>query len=215
MNTGDTIKKLRKERHMTQLDLAHKLDVAPTTVSSWERGAAYPLMTTAKAIAGIFGVPVSTIAGEASAAPISTASHSYPYIPADIAAGTPTTVDAIMPDDVETIDIPDAVMGNYAGDKDVVLMHINGESMNRVMPDGSLIAVQKIDSANSMRDDDIVVFACDGEYSVKRFYNDRNARTYVFNPDSDARGYHPISYRYEDADTLTIVGKVITYVVNL
>ncbi|MCI1283644.1 MAG: helix-turn-helix domain-containing protein [Lacticaseibacillus songhuajiangensis] len=64
MNAGQTIKKLRKEHHLTQSQLGAKLNVAATTVSSWERGAAYPLMTTAKAMADLFGVPVSVVAGE-------------------------------------------------------------------------------------------------------------------------------------------------------
>lgn len=63
MNGGENIKKLRKQHHQTQAQLGKLIGAAPTTVSAWERGTAYPLMTTAKAIADLYGVPVSVIAG--------------------------------------------------------------------------------------------------------------------------------------------------------
>ncbi|WDF81865.1 helix-turn-helix transcriptional regulator [Lacticaseibacillus pabuli] len=65
MDTGEAIKKLRKEHHQTQAELGKILGVASTTVSSWERGAAFPLMTTAKAMAELWNVPITVIAGDA------------------------------------------------------------------------------------------------------------------------------------------------------
>ena len=34
--TGNTIKRLRESKHMTQAELAEKIDVSPKTVSKWE-----------------------------------------------------------------------------------------------------------------------------------------------------------------------------------
>lgn len=48
-------------------------------------------------------------------------------------------MDAITPDQLEVVAIPDAVMGKWAGHTDISLMRANGESMNRVIPNGSLI----------------------------------------------------------------------------
>ncbi|WP_148315696.1 helix-turn-helix transcriptional regulator, partial [Anaerococcus hydrogenalis] len=53
------IKRLRKENRMTQAQLAKKLGVAPTTVSSWERNDNNPLMDNITLMAEIFDVPVS------------------------------------------------------------------------------------------------------------------------------------------------------------
>ena len=39
---GDLIRRLRKEKHMTQKELAQKLFVSDKTVSKWERGAGMP-----------------------------------------------------------------------------------------------------------------------------------------------------------------------------
>ena len=56
---GDLIKELRKKHKMTQQDLAAKLGVAPTAVSSWERNANRPLMDKIAIIADLFNVPIS------------------------------------------------------------------------------------------------------------------------------------------------------------
>lgn len=39
---GSTISNLRKEKNMTQAELANKLNVTDKAVSKWERGISYP-----------------------------------------------------------------------------------------------------------------------------------------------------------------------------
>lgn len=215
MNTGDTIKKLRKSRRMTQSDLANRLGVAPTTVSSWERGAAYPLMTTAKSIADIFGVPVSVIAGEKETSNIAPSMpiHSYKYLDAGVSCGAPELVEAYTKDNLEEIQLSDAIMGRYAGDDDILIIHANGESMNRVFPDGALLAVKRTDDLSN---GDIVVFSIDNEdFSCKRYYRNDEAKVVSFQPDSDDPRFEPYVYRYEDADNIAIFGKVVVYTVVL
>lgn len=60
MKVGDIIKKLRKERKMTQAELAKRLGVAPTAVSAWERNENRPLMDKLAMIAEMFDVSVQT-----------------------------------------------------------------------------------------------------------------------------------------------------------
>lgn len=59
MLLGEKIKKLRKEKRLTQSELAKILDVAPTAVSAWERNANKPLMDKLSIMADLFEVPVS------------------------------------------------------------------------------------------------------------------------------------------------------------
>ena len=40
--TGAVIKELREKYHLTQLELADKLNVSDKTVSKWETGKGYP-----------------------------------------------------------------------------------------------------------------------------------------------------------------------------
>lgn len=53
---GTNIKELRNEHHMTQSQLAQKLNVSDKTVSSWEVGRTKPDYDMEKKIASIFGV---------------------------------------------------------------------------------------------------------------------------------------------------------------
>lgn len=60
---GENIKRLRRERDMTQEDLAERLGVTFQSVSRWENGACYPDMEMIPVIAGFFGVSADTLMG--------------------------------------------------------------------------------------------------------------------------------------------------------
>lgn len=56
-----TIKELREDQGWTQLDLAVKLGVTPTTISAWERGMYEPRASQLRALATVLGVPMDQI----------------------------------------------------------------------------------------------------------------------------------------------------------
>lgn len=60
---NEQIKKLRKQMKMTQAQLAERLNVAQSTVASWERGARRPDLDLVPQIAEIFGVSVNDVYG--------------------------------------------------------------------------------------------------------------------------------------------------------
>lgn len=53
---GGTISFLRKEKGMTQADLAEKMNVTEQAVSKWERNLAYPDITTVPKLAELLGL---------------------------------------------------------------------------------------------------------------------------------------------------------------
>ncbi|NLA72727.1 MAG: helix-turn-helix transcriptional regulator, partial [Clostridiales bacterium] len=63
ISIGDTIKRLRREREMTQETLADFLGVSFQAISKWERGETYPDITALPSIASFFGVSVDTLLG--------------------------------------------------------------------------------------------------------------------------------------------------------
>ncbi len=67
ISLGDTIKRLRREREMTQETLADFLGVSFQAVSKWERGETYPDITALPSIASFFNVSVDTLLGVDSA----------------------------------------------------------------------------------------------------------------------------------------------------
>lgn len=58
---GIFISELRKEKNMTQKDLAEKLNVTDKAVSKWERGAGYPEITILPHLADALGVTTSEL----------------------------------------------------------------------------------------------------------------------------------------------------------
>lgn len=58
---GDTIAKLRKQKGMTQSNLASKLNVSDKAVSKWENGQGYPDITLLPSLASLFNVSIDYI----------------------------------------------------------------------------------------------------------------------------------------------------------
>ena len=142
-------------------------------------------------------------------------SHNYNFFDAGLSAGVLTAIDPFASEDVKKITLPDFLMGKYAGDQEIFLTYINGESMNRIMPNHSLVAIKKYDSVVDLKDGDIVAFSDAGEMCVKQFYNDYKSKIYSFMPNSTDSTFKPINYRWEDAQEIIIIGKIVTYVVNI
>ncbi len=135
--------------------------------------------------------------------------ESYNFYPTAISAGLPDHVAGIS--ESEQIDVPDSIMGKHAGQRDIFITRVNGNSMNRIIPDDSLIGVKPIEF-HQLKDGDVVVYSDDGDYSVKRFY--RNGDDLIFKPDStDARFYDYVTN--VENDNLKIHGKVVVYIVEL
>lgn len=204
---GENIRKLRQVRGLTQQQLADKMGASNyTTISKWESGANSPRGGDLVELSKLFNVSVDELLGINSNVTLKT---NYKFIPTAISAGLPIEVDGIT--ETKKISIPDSLMGKWAGNKDIFIMKVNGESMNNVMPHGSLIAVKPIE-AHQIKDGDIVVYSDGGDYSVKRFYRDENRL--IFRPDSS----DPSFYDYVtdiNNDELIIHGKVVVYIVEL
>lgn len=61
MSIGDNIRRIRKERGMTQEELARKIYVAASMICMIERGTKVPSMPTGKAIAEVLGVSMEDL----------------------------------------------------------------------------------------------------------------------------------------------------------
>ena len=63
IHIGETIKKLRKEKNITQEALANFIGVSYQSVSKWERNESYPDITLLPSIASFFGVTTDILLG--------------------------------------------------------------------------------------------------------------------------------------------------------
>lgn len=215
MRLSDNIRRFRRLRDLSQEDIAKKLGYKSfTTIQKWETGMAEPPVGKLYELADILRVNIMELLGEESDnnitdMPIST----YKFVPASVSAGALTNIDSInyMP----SVIIPDFMMGRYAGNRNIILMHVNGESMNNVIQNGAVIAVLTNVDLSDIHDGDIVVIKNGGDYTVKRFYNDSPHEEFVFRPDSNNMAFRDIVFSYENTDDLYLIGKVVMYNVTL
>lgn len=215
MRLSDNIRRFRRLRDLSQEDIAKKLGYKSfTTIQKWETGMAEPPVGKLYELADILHVNIMELLGEEPDNNIpDTPLSTYKFVPASVSAGALTNIDSInyMP----SVMIPDFMMGRYAGNRNIILMHVNGESMNNVIQNGAVIAVLTNIDLSDIHDGDIVVIKNGGDYTVKRFYNDSPHQEFVFRPDSNNMAFRDIVFSYDAADDLYLIGKVVMYNVTL
>lgn len=202
--------------------LSSDLKISYTTVSDWINAKTYPRIDKIELLANYFNVNKAELVESRqkldNVVPFHKKEDEYPIYNTGVPAGGLADIGTFVEseyNDLETISLPDSIMGRYAGSQDIFITYIAGESMNNVIPDESLIAVKRIESAFNLENGDIVVFRNGSGMSVKRFYNDKIERRLVFRPDSSDKTFIDMVVSYEDAEDLQIYGKVVVYVVKL
>ncbi|MCM0724347.1 LexA family transcriptional regulator [Latilactobacillus curvatus] len=212
---SNNLNKLMESRGENLTVLSNQLDVSFSTVSDWKHGKKMPRSGSLQKIAEHYNVALSYLTTDHSDNLIISGMNEYNYFDAGLSAGVLNDVDPFTANDVETIGLSDVIMGKYAGDKDIFITYINGESMNRIIPDGSLIAVKQYTDFSELCDGDIVVFQEGAGMAVKRFYNDIKNKIVTFTPDSTSGEFRPINYLYDSMSDVRIIGKVVVYTVTV
>ena len=203
---GSRIRDIRKKNKFTQKELGKKLGVKHNTISSYENGTNEPDQDVLFRLAHIFNVSINDFFPNNKE--VKSTPTSYTYFPTAISAGLPLSVDGIT--EASKISISDEVLGKYANDKDLYFARANGDSMDKLFKDGSLLAIKPV-ALDNLKNGDIVVFSDNHEYSVKHYHKYGN--TLVFTPNSKNTAHKEQEYSVND--NITIHGKVVTYIVNL
>lgn len=214
---GKNMKKYRSLNNETSKELAEIIEVSQSTISDWENGKKMPRAGAIESLASHWRINKSQLllSQEAQIETTFNKISNYNFFDAGLSAGVLNDVDPFTANDVETIGLSDVIMGKYAGDKDIFITYINGESMNRIIPDGSLIAVKQYTDFSELCDGDIVVFQEGAGMAVKRFYNDIKNKIVTFTPDSTSGEFRPINYLYDSMSDVRIIGKVVVYTVTV
>lgn len=211
MHMGQIIKMLRERNGWTQEQLGEKVGIKKAAINKYESGNVENMKRKMiLELSKIFEVSPSYLLGsEDDSEEDFSPSFRYHHFDTPISAGLPNHVDAVT--EVNTIELPDSVMGKHAGNKDIFITKVNGDSMDRIIPDKSLIAVKPVD-IYQINNGDIIVYSDNGDYSVKRFY--KNGEQLIFRPDSN----DDVFFDYitsTDNPNLIIHGKVVVYIVEL
>lgn len=173
MQIKDKLKQLRKDRGLKQEDVAFKLNMSTSAYGYYEQGKTTPPLYNLKKLASLYDISISELTGEKNDTVEmlgqAVTMNKYPYIDDYVSAGSPVNIEGMK--DVPNIYVPDELLGSYAGSKRLFFLKVNGESMNKIIPNGSTIGVISYDSINDLKSGDIVVYSTkDGEYAVKYFY---------------------------------------------
>lgn len=217
------------KNNMKQIELSEKTGIPKSAISQYLSGKVRPKQDKVYLMAKALGVselwlmgmvpdPVEGNPNIMSASNViqylkvadKSGAYDYPYIEQPCAAGLPMTIDGI--NKIEKLNIPNIVMGKYACNRNIIIMRVNGESMNKIIPNGAFIAVNTNIDLKDLKSKDIVVFVDQFEgYSVKRFQ--RINHRLVFRPESTDPDFFDITFN--ETDDIKIIGKVVTYIVNL
>lgn len=212
------LKNIRKELGYTMKELALMVGVSEATISRWESGdIANMKQNNIVSLANALNVsPLDILNINDTNANITHTNNPYEYkfFPVSISAGALEDISCVL--DYDLISLSDKLLGKYARNKNIILLKVNGESMNNIIPDGSYIIVDTSKtSVIDINNNDIVVFSENDSYSVKRFLNDPGNNRFLFKPDSTDGTFTPIEIHYENSENLKLIGKVVKYIVSL
>src|SRR5699024_11950155 len=157
---SDNIQKLLKEYNLSHADLAKIADVSVSTVGKWVLKKASPRMGAVQKISDHFNLPKSYILKEETYK-LPTQQSDYTYFPTAVSAGPPIIVDGQT--EFNTITLSDVLLGRYAGDKSLIVLKVSGDSMEKTMTDGSIIAIKPL-PIDSLKTVDIVVSCNEPKY---------------------------------------------------
>lgn len=219
---GERIKALAIQLGKEDQEVAEDIGLSKSQMSHYTTGARKVPSEILDKIVQVYGINPSflfrdsPLYGEGSQEEVSQPVVSegvYDYYPVSVAAGILCSIEGVTENNVEKMAIPDMLMGKHAGSNDVYITKVNGDSMNKLFPHESLIAVKRV-SILDLKDDDIVVFSDENEYSVKRYFNNTESKEFVFGAESTDRRFRDHFVSYEDAGNLNIHGKVVMYIVS-
>lgn len=213
------------ERGMNQADLAQRSGIRASSISDYLKGKYAPKQDKIDLMAKALSIDPAWLMGYESTEkisptpsniiktdPPSPSHYEYHYAPVGISAGTLEDVNAVGA--LEKISVPDVLMGRYAKDNTIMFMHVNGDSMNQIIEDGSLIAVKTQLEREQYKNGDIVVATNGRQYTIKCYYDDPAHRQFILTPNSTDTRFMPIICQY-DEDDYRLVGRVVIYSVIL
>lgn len=220
-NFKDRFSIVLNDRNMSMADISKRTGISRSSLSEYAKGKFIPKQDKVYLISKVLDVSPAWLMGfdvdidnhkknEVTFVGRANVMRTYRYIDSKVSAGTPIAIDG---QNYSSLAVPDSMLGKYAKE-DVLFMHISGDSMNKIIPNGSLIGILEYNSIHDIKNSDIVVFDYNGNYSVKRFYKDEEQNRIIFKPESTDPTYLDIVYDLE-LNNVDIIGKVIMYNVTL
>lgn len=226
MGLKENIKYYRKAKGLTQAEVADKLNVARATVTQWETGDTSPKVERLEKLAEIFEIAPGMLISYEMDEPGGTPADAMEYLKLKHEVNQPTGIGAIpstrtvpvigriaagdpreaIQDTGERWYVPDPLLDGHPG---AFYLIVGGDSMDRIIPEGSLVLIDPDVEVHSGEVAAVLVNGCDA--TLKRVYFAGD--TIVLHPESHNSEHHDqtIDKTDPDAPLFRVVGKAITY----
>jgi len=158
---GSILKELRKANKVNQTELADRLGVSRSAISTWETGANEPDTQTLLRIANFFDVSVSYLLGETTLKkieqiPLEAIFKKTLYVYESIGAGGGKILEQ------EPVGTVQAIDGDFA-------VKVRGDSMLPV-PDGAVAVVKKVYNVREIKSGTLVVVRINSDEGVLKYW---------------------------------------------
>lgn len=205
---AENLKTLRESKKWTLKEMGDMLGIGShSTISKWESGENHPKGSDIVKLCKLFKVSADHLLGLDVSG--SERINYYKYYPVSASAGVLDHIDSVTEEEIKWLPMTDESMGTYAGSNDIFFINVAGTSMNKVIAPGSRIAVKSVRNFADFKNGDIVLFGKGNEFSIKRFYNDKEHNRLVFRPESTDDFHTDIVIGYDDIDDVKFYGKVV------
>lgn len=204
MSTGANIRRLRKQRKLTQDQLGDMVGVSRSTITQWERGWTTPRMGNVQLLAGALGVSTADIIADelppSNAIKPATAKPAYAPLLGRVHAGQAQEPDVLQ----DAIPVPYEIIKRHPQG---YFLQVEGDCMDNVYPEGCYII---IDPEQRPSNGSIAVVSIDGaDYVMRRLY--RGANTLILSPDSHNTEYEDMVFAATTEHTVEFHGTVVWF----
>lgn len=204
MSTGANIRRLRKQRKLTQDQLGDMVGVSRSTITQWERGWTTPRMGNVQLLAGALGVSTADIIADelppSNAIKPATAKPAYAPLLGRVHAGEAQEPDVLH----DAIPVPYEIIKRHPQG---YFLQVEGDCMDNVYPEGCYIL---IDPEQRPSNGSIAVVSIDGaDYVMRRLY--RGANTLILSPDSHNAEHEDMVFTAADEHTVEFHGTVVWF----
>lgn len=209
---GDRIKFLRKERNLTQVDLAKKLKVTQSTISKWEKEEVVPDLYNLEMMARVFKIERESLTGFLKP----DEDGRRVAIVGKLAAGVFEETLELPVDEQRT---PAVFLGSDLDGVPVQGFIVKGDSMNSFYPDGSIVYVAMLRAIPGAPQNGHHVMVMrrnsDGlvEGTLKEYVVDEKKQVWLWPRSSSPLHQAPVSYKkgrkHGDVEEVWISGVVV------
>lgn len=202
----DLITDLMNEKGFTSNELARKVGSSKSTISRYLNKSRQFPVNKVDDYAKVFNVTPEYILGfdeDSFEVNLGTTTHKVTYY-GKVSAGN---FEGVAIDNRE-LDVPDIAF-NGRNPKECIALQVNGDSMNKILSNGSYIIIHDYRRNQDYRlnNNDILVLRLGGEYTVKRV---RRTETKLhLDPVSYSDEFKTNSYDLDSIDGIEVIGKVI------